>query len=349
METTNQSSSDQFSQRKKDHIDISLKDESQAYVDQFSRLQFQHQALPEIDFDEISLDCEVFGHPLSSPLFVSSMTLGHEGSAGLNQTILEACQEKNWMMGVGSQRRQLFDSAARKECEDIRKKFPKLVVFGNIGLSQVISSPSDSIADLVDSLGAQFLVVHTNPLQEAIQPEGTPQFQGGIEALERLIEALPVPVVLKETGCGFSQTSFAKLKNISLAAIDVSGMGGTHWGRVEGLRMPESSLGFKVAQSFSHWGISTVDSLENGLKSDVKTPLWASGGVRSGVDAAKLLALGAEKVGFAKPILQAAVEGREVLISKMEQLDQELKVALFCLGAKNLESLIGKRTLLKWI
>ncbi len=348
METEKQTSSELFNQRKKDHIEISLRDESQSLLDQFSSLQFQHNPIPNINLEDVSLGCEAFGHALASPLFVSSMTLGHEGATALNDTILKACAELGWMMGVGSQRRQLFDPNGRLECEKLRAQYPNNIIFGNIGLSQIIGRPTVDIQALVDSLQAQFLVVHCNPLQEAIQPEGTPQFKGGLEALKQLIGDLTVPVVLKETGCGFSEQSFDSLKEMNLAAVDVSGQGGTHWGRVEAFRMNENEFGHRVARTFFDWGISTVDSLENGFKTGVSFPLWASGGVRDGLQAAKLLALGAEKVGFAKPILQAAVDGPETLIDRMQQLDQELKVAMFCLGIDKVESLVGKRKLLKW-
>jgi isopentenyl-diphosphate delta-isomerase len=348
LETEKQVTSEQFSQRKKDHIEISLRGESQAPVDQFSCLQLQHNPVPEINFSDVSLECRVFGHRVQSPLFVSSMTLGHEGAGALNHVILSACATKGWMMGVGSQRRQLFDPEGHRECEQLRAQFPNNVIFGNIGLAQAIECTPVQIQNLVDSLGAQFLVVHCNPLQEAMQPEGTPHFHGGLQALQNLTNHLSVPLVLKETGCGFSEQSFEKLKNLGLAAVDVSGLGGTHWGRVEGLRMSPDSVGFQVAQTFANWGISTVDSLQNGIKTEVDFPLWASGGVRNGLQAAKLLALGAEKVGFAQPILQAAVQGPEALVTRMDQLDRELKVAMFCLGIDQVPSLVGKRTLLKW-
>ncbi|MEM7645684.1 MAG: type 2 isopentenyl-diphosphate Delta-isomerase [Pseudomonadota bacterium] len=340
--------SDQFDQRKKDHISISLKDSSQSLDDQLSQISFRHNALPEIDFQAVSLTTQAFGSALSSPLFVSSMTLGHDEAGELNNRIAYCCDQKGWMMGVGSQRRQLFDPQAYQECEKLRARFPNLILFGNIGLSQVITSTVAQLQTLVESLGAQFLVVHTNPLQEAIQPEGTPQFSGGLQALSRLCHELSVPVVLKETGCGFSEQNFQSLKDISLAAVDVSGKGGTHWGRVEGLRQSEEEMGYQVAQTFADWGLSTVDSLENAYDAEFNKPIWASGGVRSGLDAAKLIALGAEKVGFARPILQKAVQGEEHLLKLMERLDRELKVALFCLGIDNVESLVGKRNHLQW-
>jgi isopentenyl-diphosphate delta-isomerase len=195
---------------------------------------------------------------------------------------------------------------------------------------------------LVDSLEAGGIFIHANALQEALQPEGTPEFKGGLKALERLCRKSPVPVVLKETGCGFSRPTLQRLKNTGLAAVDVSGYGGTHWGRIEGGRAPEASLQRSAAATFAHWGISTVDSLLHAAGAGLE--IWASGGIRSGLDAAKAIALGAQKVGFAKPALERALQGEKALADWMELMEFELKVALFCSGAKNPAALRkGKR------
>ena len=339
---------DSFIQRKQDHIEISLMKESQSSLDAFPFLELQHNPLPELDLGEVNLDTEVFNHSLGSPFFASSMTLGHPGSSALNELILRQCEKRGWMMGVGSQRRQLFDPVARKECRQLRRTFPRAIIFGNIGLSQVIEFSVDSIVALVDSLEAQFLVVHTNPLQEALQREGTPRFRGGLGALSKLCSQSGVPVVLKETGCGFSRRSFDSLKNVGLAALDVSGRGGTHWGRVEGLRQDPADRGYQVAETFGEWGISTLDSLMNAVESGFSGSIWASGGVRSGLDGAKLLTLGAEKVGFAQPLLVRALEGEGALGQFMDRLDFELKLAMFCLGVGDVASLVGRRDLYRW-
>ena len=336
-----------FSQRKKDHIEISLRKESQSTVDQFSTIELQHQAIPEIDFSEVELDCEVFGHPLGSPLFVSSMTLGHGDSLALNQTMASLCEKKGWMMGVGSQRKQLFDPKAYQECERLRQHAPSLILFGNIGLTQLIDTPVEKVESLVQSLNAQFMVVHTNPLQESIQPEGTPHFKGGLKALENICSVLSVPVVLKETGCGISLEAAKMLKSKGLSALDVSGRGGTHWGLVEGMRLEQGSLGNQAAQTFGEWGISTLDSVLNCQEAQIDCEVWASGGVRSGLDAAKLIAVGARKVGFAQPILKAVMQGEQSLENLMERLEFELKIAMFCIGKKSISAACHQRDLWK--
>lgn len=329
-----------FEERKRDHIEISLSSQSQSPVidglnDGFKKVELIHEALPNLNFSDISLKTETLGLDLDTPLFVSSMTLGHSASFAVNEVLALVCQEKNMLMGVGSQRRQLEDSEAKNECLRLRKKFPKLKVMGNLGLAQLIETPIAQIQGLVDSLEAQAMIIHTNPLQECIQPEGTPRFRGGLAALEKLCAQLSVPVILKETGCGFSLKTLARLQETGLAAIDVSGRGGTHWGRVESQRLSAEQIQFSAGKTFADWGISTVDSILAAKSLQLTAEVWASGGVRTGLDAAKLLAMGASMVGMAQPLLAAALEGEEKLVQQIEQLNYELMVAMFCTGTES--------------
>ncbi|MCK5921870.1 MAG: alpha-hydroxy-acid oxidizing protein, partial [Methylococcales bacterium] len=202
---------------------------------------------------------------------------------------------------------------------------------------------TEAIQKLCDSLTASALFVHTNPLQEALQPEGTPQFKRGIEALQRLCSELSIPVILKEVGCGFSENTLRRLVGKGLAAVDISGKGGTHWGRVEGYGTDSSSPHYKAAEVFAHWGVPTVDALLAVQGADLDYELWASGGVRSGLDAAKLIALGANMVGAAKPFLEGAMAGPKILQKQMDQFDLELKIALFSTGSQNPEALQEKQ------
>ena len=336
-----------FEQRKRDHIRIALEASSQAVGESMlDQIQLMHEALPEIDFAEIIIESE-FLHKPAAPLFVSSMTAGHHDGLEINIALARACERKNWLMGVGSQRRQLSDENARAEWQKIRNEAPRARLIGNLGLAQVISEPVDKIRQLIDSLNAEALFIHTNPLQEAFQPEGTPQFRGGLVAIENLCKQLHVPIILKETGCGFSPHTLRRLQGLGLYAVDVAGLGGTHWGRVEGARSAESELLHKAAKTFANWGVSTVESLAYGLALQPGYALWASGGVRSGLDAAKFLAMGADKVGFAKPMIEAALNGVDEVISLMNQIEYELKVALFCTGCKNLSELKHKKVW-KW-
>ncbi len=333
----------QFVQRKQDHIRLAMSEETQAVGQSgLERITLIHEAFPEIDFADINISAHSLGMSLATPFLVSSMTAGHQEAANINRTLALACEQRGWLMGVGSQRRQLFDKATQHEWREVLQLAPKARLLGNIGLSQLINTPIADIQRLVDSIAAVAMIVHTNPLQEALQPEGTPHFKGGYRALEQLCHKLSVPVVVKETGCGFSKQTLLSLNSIGIAAVDISGFGGTHWGRIEGLRCPENSLAYNAAQTFKNWGISTVQSLLDAVEIYPNYQLWASGGVRSGLDAAKLLAVGAKLVGFAKPMLQAALHGIEAVVELMELFEFELKVAMFCTGCLDMTALQEK-------
>jgi isopentenyl-diphosphate delta-isomerase len=183
-----------------------------------------------------------------------------------------------------------------------------------------------------------------NALQECLQPEGTPQFAGGLKAIQRIAKKIKIPIIIKETGCGFSLKTLKTLKNTGIYAVDISGLGGTHWGRIEGDRARSNSNQEKAAKTFQNWGIGTIQSMANGIKMNGKASkgsynLWASGGVRTGLDAAKLLAMGAEAVGFAKPAMEQALSGKNSLFEWMGKIEYELKVAMFCTGSGNIKQL----------
>jgi isopentenyl-diphosphate delta-isomerase len=345
----------QFEKRKQDHIRIALDYKSQTLGQGgFDKIELVHEALPDLNFNQINIKTNSLSTECSSPFFVSSMTAGHKDGEKLNLSIAKACAEKSWWMGVGSQRRQLFDSEARGEWERIRKESPNTQFIGNIGVTQLIQTPTSEIKKLTDSLQAKAFFVHLNPLQECVQREGTPQFKGGAQAIEKLCRELEIPVILKEVGSGFSQKTVERCKNLGIAALDVSGKGGTHWGRVETLRYAEADPAFKVGQTFQDWGISTVDSLLQARSVDVPFEIWASGGIRNGLEAAKLLALGAKRVGIAQPILMAAIEEiqkeeiqnddnksvrQNKIVECMEVFEKELKIAMFCTNSETISEL----------
>ena len=330
----------QFESRKVDHIRLSLDEKNQAVGESgLDRIQLIHEALPDLDFQQVTLQSSSLGQNRATPFLISSMTAGHAASPELNLVLARASAARGWRMGVGSQRRELFDRSAAEEWRKIRRLVPDVELLGNIGLAQLIQTQISDIQRLVDVLEASAMFVHLNALQECLQPEGTPQFKGGLKALEKLTSGLSVPVVVKETGCGFSSATLQRLKGTGVAAVDVSGLGGTHWGRIEGGRTQSKSERQEASQTLADWGISTVDSVLAATDLDPDYEIWASGGVRSGLDAAKLLALGATTVGFAKPILQAALASEEELLRKMSAFEFELKTVLFCTGCKNIGDL----------
>ncbi len=339
----------QFEGRKQDHIKLSLDDRNEALgLTGFESIQLTHEALPNLNFEEISLKTKSLGSNCQTPFLVSSMTAGHGGSAHLNSLLAEACERRGWRMGVGSQRRELGDPQAQKEWAQVRKKAPNVEIFANLGLSQIIYLTPESVQEVIEALQGKALIIHLNTLQEVVQPEGTPYFRGGLQAIERLAKKLSCPVIVKETGCGFSTSTIRHLVEAGVAAIDVSGFGGTHWGRVEGDRNPEGSRSQKLAKTFSHWGISTVQSLLNARSVPGDFEVWGSGGLRNGLHAAKAIALGATVVGYAKPVLKAALAGERALDEFMDLLELELKTALFCTGCSTPGDLRESEEVVKW-
>jgi len=343
----------QFEGRKRDHIRHALDSANQALgLSGLESVHLFHDAVPELDFLDIRLESSCLGFSLKAPFYIAGMTAGHADAPRLNRDLARAAQQKGWAMGVGSQRREL-DQESVDRWQEIRKEAPTLPMFANLGLSQVLETSVERIRRLVDALDAQALCIHLNALQEVMQPEGTPFFKGGIQKVRELSRTLGRPIVLKETGCGFSQRSLEKVASLDIAAVDVSGLGGTHWGKLEGARAAEAGSDpvsrrlARAAQVFGKWGESTVDSVR--LASQVlpgSTQVWASGGVRTGLDAAKLIGLGAHLVGYAKPVLEAALQGEEALLEWMEQQEFELRVALFCSGHASPDALRSNRSAL---
>lgn len=330
---------EKFEKRKKDHIELSMKAENQATgFSGFDLVDLEHEALPDLNFQDISLETSILDQKLKTPLYINSMTAGHTEAVHLNAMMAETCEARGWMMGVGSQRRELSEKSS--EWKVLRKRAPKAVLVGNIGIAQAIQSSVSDIERLVESIEAQALFIHLNALQECMQPEGTPQFKGGLKAIQKLTKKLSVPVIIKETGCGFSLKTLKALKNSGVYAVDISGLGGTHWGRIEGDRAPQHSSQNQAAKTFQNWGIGTIQSMVNGAKVPKRDfELWASGGVRTGLDAAKLLVMGAQCVGLAKPAMEQALLGKAALNSWMEKIEFELKTAMFCTGSENIKNL----------
>jgi isopentenyl-diphosphate delta-isomerase len=273
------------------------------------------------------------------------MTAGHEHGREINMALARLSDRRQILMGVGSQRRELNDTNAAEEWTQVRKVAPKARLLGNIGIAQLIKTPLDAIRRLVDATEAVALFVHVNPLQEVLQPEGTTDFKNSLQAIENLVKFAEVPVIVKEVGCGFSTSTLKRLEGTGIAAVDVAGKGGTHWGRVEGYRSEETEMLYHAAQTYANWGISTVESLLNAEEARVSYEVWASGGVRTGLDVAKLCALGAKKVGIAKPFLEAALQGDDALENLLNRLETELKIALFCTGSKTIAELATKKVI----
>ncbi len=330
----------QFEKRKQDHIELALMHENQAEeLNTFDSIQLIHEALPDFDFADIDIKSHRFGHVVKTPFMVGSMTAGHHDAIDINQNLIAACAESGWAMGVGSQRRELTDPNAADAWKPVRQAYPNVSLFSNIGIAQLITTPVKQIQALIDAIHAEALIVHCNPLQECIQPEGTPFFKGSWNALANLVKTLERPIIVKETGCGFSHATLTRLNDMGVAAVDVSGLGGTHWGRIEGHRAVGEPMRHRAAKTFRNWGIDTVQSVTMAAAIQPAFEIWGSGGVRHGLDAAKLFALGASTASLAKPLLQAALHSPEHVLLEMASIEYELRVAMFCSGSRTLDDL----------
>ncbi|MFK8138454.1 MAG: type 2 isopentenyl-diphosphate Delta-isomerase, partial [Bdellovibrionales bacterium] len=294
---------------------------------------------PEMYLDEISIHQEFNSLPMSNPFFVAAITAGNKKAGSINYNIAKACSSSGWIMMVGSQRRELFDSEEGASWKEVFSDFPDVKRLGNIGLTQIKQAGVDKIIRLIESIGASGFCVHTNPLQEAIQEEGTPFFKSSLEALKELVKASSVPVIIKETGSGFSEVALRKLIDVGIYAVDLSGTGGTHWGRVEGLRSDKEASAYQSGQVFKDWGVSSFQSLLNAKNVELPAEYWVSGGLKNGLEAAKYLAFGAKRVGFARTILDPATHNSDKVLKTMQQIEKDLKIAMFCSGSKNLAEL----------
>ncbi len=329
-----------ISQRKADHIRINLEEDVSfgRLTTGFERLRFIHRALPELDLREIDLSTVFFGKPLNAPLLISSMTGGTEEAARINRNLAEAAQAYGIAMGLGSMR-AVLEHPELLPTFQVRRYAPRILLFANLGAVQLnYGYTVDHCRRAVELVEADALILHLNPLQEALQPEGDTNFAGLLRKIEAVCRALPVPVVVKEVGWGISDAVARMLAEAGVAAIDVAGAGGTSWSQVEMHRAPDERHR-QVAAAFREWGIPTVEAIRMARRGAPGLPIIASGGIRDGVEVAKAIALGASLVGMAGPFLRAAVASAEAVAETIEVITRQLRIAMFCVGARDLAAL----------
>lgn len=325
--------------RKADHIHINLEqDVSSGLTTGLERFHFVHQALPEVDLETVDLSLSLFNKKLKAPVLISSMTGGTPEAAAINRALAQAAQEAGIALGLGSQRAALEQPELAPTFQ-VRDVAPDVLLFGNIGAIQLNYAYSvDHCKRAVEMIEADALILHLNPLQEAVQPEGDTRFSGLLKKIEAVCRALPVPVIAKEVGWGISEGTARMLASAGVAAIDVAGAGGTSWSQVEMHRIQEEGLR-QVAAAFRDWGIPTADSIRQVLRAAPELPVFASGGLRDGIDVAKCIALGATLGGMAAPFLKAAAVSTEKTIQTIQVICRQLQVCMFAAGAPNLEGL----------
>ncbi len=316
--------------RKSDHLRIA----AEAGVEHragtgLAGVRLRHRALPERDLDAVGLEADVLGRRLAAPLLVSAMTGGTDEAATVNRRLLEAAAEHGLALVLGSGRPLLDDPGLLRTYRPDAGERPPLLL-ANLGAGQVRGEHGPARAErLVELLGADGLSVHLNPLQEAVQPEGQPAFEGVLAGIAAAVERLaPLPVVVKEVGFGLCGADVAALRGAGVAAVDVAGAGGTNWALVEGLRDERAA---ELAAAFADWGLGTADALAEATAAAPELPLFASGGIRDGVDCAKCLALGAVLVGMARPLLLAARADR--VDDAVSTFLQQLRIATWLTGA----------------
>lgn len=330
-------------ERKVDHLEISLKENVQAgqVTTGFEDIRFVHKALPEINRKEIDLSVEVFAHEFSAPLIVESMTGGTPKATKINAVIARTVEKLGLGMGVGSQRAALENPEVEATFKVTRKEAPNAFILANIGAPQLARGYGVKEAEkVVKMLDADALLIHLNSLQEAIQPEGETDYAGVIEAIGKIAKGLDVPVIVKETGCGIAWTEAKQLETVSVGAIDIAGAGGTSWAAVEYYRAKSELDKFhqRLGETFWDWGIPTAVSLIETTQR-VTLPIIASGGLRSGLDVAKAIAVGASLAGTAYPILHSAVKGEKAVEETLRVILEELSTAMFLVGADSIQKL----------
>lgn len=320
--------------RKAEHIRLALEDRMQFVSRAFDRWVFDHDALPDLDFDTIDLSVEFLGKQLRAPLLLSCMTGGTEIAARINRNLAEAAESRGVALGVGSQRKALEDPSQAASFA-VREVAPTIPLLANLGAIQLNHGYGvEHCRRAVAMIGADALVLHLNPLQEAIQPEGQCDFAGLLPKMAEVAGQLSVPVIAKEVGSGISEATGRRIVGAGIKILDTAGVGGTSWARIEAQRAHDLETG----ELFAGWGIATPDSIRQLRRIDGVT-IIGSGGLRSGVDVAKALALGADLAGVAQPFLEAAIDSAERVAQRIDRIVRELKIAMFCLSSRTVPDL----------
>jgi isopentenyl-diphosphate delta-isomerase len=352
------------SSRKQEHVQLTVSRDVtfRTKTPGFERWEFVHNALPEMNFMEVDPSVTFLGKRLALPLIVSSMTGGYKDATRINRILAETCREKKIGMGVGSQRQAIENAQHHRSYSIVREVSQEIPVIGNIGAAEVVRlrdvSPIQKLADLIS---ADAFAVHLNPLQELLQPEGSPDFRGVLAGIELLVKNLRIPVIVKEIGAGISAHVARRLLNVGVSIIDVAGAGGTSWAGVEILRRKKDSTreGKKInrfdeesSALFWDWGLPTVDALRQvcSLKGQFSSlRVIASGGIKNGLDIAKAVAFGADMAGIARPLLKALeTAGKRGLEESIDKIGVELKSAMFLTGSRTIEQLAQQRLTLSY-
>ncbi|MBI2601672.1 MAG: type 2 isopentenyl-diphosphate Delta-isomerase [Deltaproteobacteria bacterium] len=331
--------------RKSQHVDIcnDYDIEASDRFTGFSRVKLIPQAIPELNESDIDTRCEFLGHRFDLPLLVTGMTGGITKGGTINRHLASAASAFNIPMGIGSQRIAL-ENKKYEELFQLKDRFPKLFLIGNLGMAQVLNNGVDLCKRAVSMVDANALAIHLNVLQEMIQIEGDQRFSGFLKRLEQICRKLPVPVIVKEVGSGIGPRDAQRLKDAGVQAIDVGGKGGTSWSYIEGIRSGQEDL-LAIASTFRDWGIPTAYALGAIRNAGIDLPLIATGGIRDGLTAAKAVAVGANAVGIGLPLMRAAIRGEEEVHRTLSALRKGLRIAMLATGSAKLAKLRNRVSL----
>jgi isopentenyl-diphosphate delta-isomerase len=320
--------------RKSRHLDICLEDDVASHLDAgFSSVRLRHEALPECALEDVDLSTSVLGIKLAAPILISSMTGGTERARAINYHLAIAAERAGVALALGSQRAAIEDPALLGTYR-VRDVAPRVVLFANIGAVQFNYGVSvDDARTVVESIGANGLYLHLNPLQEALQPSGDTNFRNLLPRIGELCRRLEVPVIAKSVGSGISVRTAARLLDAGVSAIDVAGAGGTSWARVEGRRSGDPKRE-AIAESFAAWGYPTTEAVAALRRTFPQATIFASGGIRTGVDAAKAIALGATVAGAGLPFLEPATHSAEAVTDALDVMVEGLRIAIFATGCR---------------
>jgi len=329
--------------RKLDHIKINLeKDVRSALTSGLEHYHFVHEALPELDLERVDTSLRLFGKKLAAPILISSMTGGSDEAETINLRLAEAAQIVGVAMGVGSQR-VAIEHPEQAATFQVRRVAPDILLFANLGAVQLNHGYGiDQCRQAVEMIQADALILHLNPLQEAVQKGGDTNFAGLAKKIEAICKKIEVPVIAKEVGWGISERTTKLLSNCGVSAIDVAGAGGTSWSQVEMYRAPDEFTR-ELAATFVGWGIPTAESILNAKKAVPDMTIFASGGLKDGLDIAKCLALGATLGGMAGNFLKAAAISTEKAIEMMKLTKKQIEVTMFAAGVGKLEELKSRK------
>lgn len=324
-------------ERKKDHVKLCVEEQVDYHLSTgFDQFFFRHNALPEVNLEDVSVEATLLGRTFSFPVMISSMTGGYSDAGQINAQIARFCEARNLPFGVGSQRALLDHPEERKTFSVVREEAPNAFIAANIGGAQLAGGlPEEDVSVLINSIRADAIIVHLNPLQELMQPEGDRKFSGIEDGIRKLVVDADVPVIVKETGAGISGDVARRLLEAGVSVIDLAGAGGTSWSKVENLRSDDA----RVNDLFNEWGLPTVYCLNEvvGLREQFQFEIIASGGIRSADHIVKAHALGADFTAVAGPVIRTLIDGgEEALHQLMDEWQAQTSKILTLLGRRSL-------------